>query len=143
MYIFVQDADMIIDNTATGTTLAANRLRIVDELLQSSTHLCVNRAVLTNPAQMEIVNSVILLLKGAIHAKNKVFVEFNVTKELLEDVVAFLPAMKKPTINSLYGGEGFAVKAVVSRSEITTLLPKIRQHGGTDIIVLELKSVVP
>ncbi len=138
------DADMIVDNTATGTTLDANRLRIVDVLCSSSTHLCVHRSVLDNPAQKRVVDNMILLLKSALEARNKVVLEFNVTNEALESVVKFLPSMKTPTINSLYGSQGgYAVKVVVPRADVTQLLPMIKAHGGSDILVSQLSQVVP
>ena len=138
------DADMIVDNTATGTTLDANRLTIVDTLCASSTHLCVHRSVLDRPAQKRAVDNMILLLRSALEARNKVVLEFNVTAEALPAVVKFLPSMKTPTINSLFGDQGgFAVKVVVPRGEVPQLLPKIKASGGSDILVSQLSQVVP
>jgi ATP phosphoribosyltransferase len=138
------DADMIVDNTATGTTLDANRLTIIDTLTSSSTHLCVHRSVLDNPVQKRAVDNMILLLRSALEARNKVVLEFNVTAAALDSVVKFLPSMKTPTINSLFGPDGgFAVKVVVPRSDVPQLLPKIKASGGSDILVSQLSQVVP
>lgn len=71
---------------------------------------------------------------SALEAKNKVVLEFNVSSDALQNVITFLPSMKTPTVNTLFGDRGFAVKVVVPRSEVTSLLPRIKAAGGTDIL---------
>ena len=136
------DADGIIDNTSTGTTLKANRLNIVGEIFQSSTHLCVHRSVLDDPILKLQVDNVIMLLKSALEAKDKVIFEFNIGPDSLDAIIKDLPSMKKPTINQLHNNSGYAIKIVIDRNMVSTLIPKVKNEGGTDILVSALKQVL-
>ena len=138
-----EDADVIVDNTATGSTLAANGLRIVDELLRSSTRLYASRAAMADPARQAPIADLVLLLRAVLDARQRVMLEVNVTAERLEAVCAVLPCMREPTISPLHGQAGFAVKAAVPRSQLASLVPAIKAHGGTDIVVSALAQIVP
>lgn len=138
-----EDADVIVDNTATGSTLAANGLRIVDELLRSSTRLYASRAAMADPARRAPIADLVLLLRAVLDARQRVMLEVNVTAERLEAVCAVLPCMREPTISPLHGQAGFAVKAAVPRSQLAALVPAIKAHGGTDIVVSALAQIVP
>ncbi len=138
-----EDADMIVDNSSTGSTLSANRLQIVDELLKSSTRLFVNPKTLENPERRQVVERFVLLLKSVLQARKRVMLEVNVTAERLEAVVALLPCMRRPTIASLYGDEGYAVKAAVPRAILPTLIPELKEAGGTDVVVTAPDQLVP
>jgi len=137
-----EDADCIIDNTATGSTLQVNRLEIVDTLMHSSTRLYAHPQVMAQPAKRARVESLVLVLKSVLDARRRVVVELNVTAERLEDIIAILPCMRKPTISPLYGEAGFAVKAAVPRADLPTLIPAIKAAGGSDIVVSRLTQVV-
>lgn len=138
-----EDADVIVDNTATGSTLAANGLRIVDELLRSSTRLYASRAAMDDPARRAPIADLVLLLRAVLDARQRVMLEVNVTAERLEAVCAVLPCMREPTISPLHGQAGFAVKAAVPRAQLASLVPAIKAHGGTDIVVSALAQIVP
>ena len=137
-----EDADLIVDNTATGSTLRANGLEIVDELMTSSTRLYANPRALEEPVKRETIDRLVLLIRSVLEARLRVMVEVNVAPERLEAVIAVLPCMRQPTISPLAGGEGFAVKAAVPRAELPMVVPKIKAAGGTDIVVTRLAQIV-
>ncbi|MFU8802956.1 MAG: ATP phosphoribosyltransferase [Bradymonadaceae bacterium] len=138
-----EDADCIVDNTATGSTLVANGLKIVDELMKSSTRLYVNPRVLENTEKREIVERFVLLLGSVLEARQRVMLEVNVDAENLEAIVAILPCMREPTIATLHGGAGYAVKAAVPRSTLTEVIPALKARGGSDIVVTGLTQIIP
>jgi len=137
-----EDADCIVDNTATGSTLAANRLRIVDEVLGSSTRLYASRAAVDDPAKREVIDDLVLLLGSVIEARTRVMLELNVTDEALDAVVAALPCLRRPTVSRLFGERGYAVKAAVPRADLPALLPALRAAGGTDVVVTPCAQIV-
>ena len=138
-----EDADCIIDNTATGSTLRSNNLIIVDELMTSSTRLYVNPRVLEDKARREQVDNLVMLLRSVLESRLRVMLEINVPGEKLEDLVTILPCMREPTVSSLNGNTGFAVKVAVLRSQLTSLIPQIKGKGGTDIVVTSLAQIIP
>ena len=138
-----EDADCIIDNTSSGATLAASKLTILDEILQSSTRVYANPRALDDINKRSNIEDFVLLLKGVLNARERVMVEINVTRQLLNSVASILPCMKTPTISELYADAGFVVKAAVSRKLLPTLIPKIKECGGTDIVVTSLSHVIP
>ena len=138
-----EDADCIVDNTATGATLAANGLAIVDELMTSSTRLYANPRVLEDPARRQRIEDVVLLLRSVLEARRRVMVEVNVPAGALEAVIAVLPCMREPTISPLHGQAGFAVKAAAPRGDLPRLIPLLKARGGGDIVVTDLAQIVP
>ena len=138
-----EDADLIVDNTATGETLAANGLHIFDVLLRSSTRLYASRAAWADPTRRGRIEDLVLVLRSVLEARRRVMVEVNVTDELLEAVVRVLPCMREPTIARLHGNAGFAIKAAVPREALATLIPRVKAAGGTDIVVSALAQLVP
>ena len=138
-----EDADLIVDNTATGNTLRANGLAIVDELMKSSTRLYANPGVLEDPRRKEAVDRFVLLLSSVLEARRRVMVEVNVDAAHLEAVIAVLPCMREPTISRLSGDSGYAVKAAVPREELPAVIPEIKTRGGGDIVVSNLAQIVP
>lgn len=137
-----EDADCIVDVVATGSTLKANGLQIVDELMSSSTRLYANPRVLEDPRQRERIDNLVMLLRSVLEARRRVMVEVNVSREKLEGIVAIMPCMREPTISPLHGEEGCAVKAAVPREELPVLIPRIKALGGTDIVVSKLAQIV-
>lgn len=137
-----EDADCIVDNTATGSTLRANHLALVDEIMRSSTRLYASPRVLDDPSRREAIDSFVLLVRSVLEARSRVIVEINVSAERLEDVIAVLPAMREPTISSLHGQGGFAVKSAVPRADLPRLIPLIKARGGTDIVVTRTSQIV-
>src|SRR5262249_29182410 len=98
-----EDADMIIDNTSTGSTLVANRLTIVDEILQSTTRFFAGRQALQDEWKREKLEQMRMLMQSTLNAERKVLLEMNVSTADLEKLVADLPCMRSPTVASLYG----------------------------------------
>ncbi len=138
-----EDADCIVDNTATGSTLEANGLVIVDELMTSSTRLYASPVALADPNRKSLIDDFVLLLQSVIEARQRVMLELNVSQERLDDVVSGLPAMRVPTVSPLHACGGFAVKAAVRRTELPALIPDLKARGGTDITITNLNQIVP
>jgi len=138
-----EDADLIVDNTATGSTLEANNLVIVDELMRSSTRLYANPASLAHPERREAVDGLVLLINSVLEARRRVMVEVNVTAETIDGVLAVLPCMRRPTISELAGGDGYAVKAAVPRADLPAVIPKLKVAGGSDVVVTKLAQIIP
>ncbi len=137
------DADLIVDNTATGSTLAAHGLQIVDEVMRSSTRLYANPRALERPAVRERVDQLVLLLRSVLDARKRVVIEVNVGPDNLAAVCDALPAMREPTIANLHEGRGFAVKAAVLRDELPDLMPLLKSRGASDILVTSPSQIVP
>ncbi len=138
-----EDADCIVDNTATGATLHANDLGIVDELMRSSTRLYAHPKALDVPEKREIIDKIVLLVRSVLEARHRVMLEVNVTPDILDQVIAVLPCMREPTVAQLHGNAGYAIKAAVPKNDLTRLIPEIKARGGTDVIVTDLAQIVP
>lgn len=138
-----EDADCIVDVVATGATLKANHLNVVEELMTSSTRLYASPAALNDAAMRRRIDGFVMLLESVLEARRRVMVEVNVSADAMERVVAKLPCMREPTIAPLHGHRGYAVKVAVRREELPDLIPRIKALGGTDIVVSELSQIVP
>jgi ATP phosphoribosyltransferase len=138
-----EDADLIVDNTATGSTLEANSLVVVDELMTSSTRLYANPDALNRPERRRAIDALVLLVRSVLEARRRVMVEVNVTPDTLEAVLAVLPCMRQPTVAELAGGGGFAVKAAVPRADLPAVIPKLKAAGGSDVVVTRIAQIVP
>ncbi|HSL19711.1 MAG TPA: ATP phosphoribosyltransferase [Methylomirabilota bacterium] len=138
-----EDADLIVDNTATGSTLEANALVVVDELMTSSTRLYANPDALNHPERRRAIDALVLLVRSVLEARRRVMVEVNVTPDTLEAVLAVLPCMRQPTVAELAGGGGFAVKAAVPRADLPAVIPKLKAAGGSDVVVTRIAQIVP
>lgn len=138
-----EDADVIVDNTATGSTLAANGLRIVADLMRSSTRLYASPSALRDPKRKQQIDDLVLLLEAVLAARKRVMVEVNVSAENLEAVLAVLPAMRQATVSQLAGGSGYAVKAAVPREDLPRVIPRVKACGGTDVVVFRPAQIVP
>lgn len=138
-----EDADCIVDNTATGATLAANALAIIDEIMTSSTRLYASPQAMQSPEKSERIERFALLIRSVLEARQRVMVELNVSQDRLEALVEILPCMREPTVSHLRSESGFAVKVAVKRSELPRLVPLIKRLGGTDIVVTKPEQIVP
>jgi ATP phosphoribosyltransferase len=138
-----EDADVIVDCSATGATLRANGLVIVDTLLRSSTRLYASPAAWAQPEKRRRIEDLALLLSSVLEARQRVMLEVNASGECLERVVAVLPAMRRPTVSPLYGNGSYAVKAAVRRDALPKLIPAVKAAGGTDVVVSTLSQIVP
>ena len=137
-----EDADMIIDNTATRRTLKEHDLHIIATLIESSTRFIANREALQDPWKQEKVSEIQMLFQSVLDARDRVMLELNVGEEDLEKIVEILPCMRAPTVATLHGGQGYAVKAAVKRTEVHKLIPQLKRLGATDILEFELRKVV-
>jgi ATP phosphoribosyltransferase len=138
-----EDADVIVDNCATGSTLKANGLAIIDEIMRSSTRLYASRKAMADPRKREAAESLALLVGSVLEARKRVMIEVNVPADRLAELTAILPFMKSPTVSPLKGGEAFAVKVAAPRASLAGLIPEIKRRGGSDIVVSELSQLVP
>ena len=132
-----------MDVTATGATLAANDLVIVDELLRSSTRLYASPRAMDDPEKRGRIDELVVVLDSVLAARRRVMVEINVTRERLDALIEVIPAMRRPTVSQLHGGDGYAVRAAVPRDDLTEVLPRLRAAGGTDIVVTKTLQIVP
>ncbi|MBQ5498324.1 MAG: ATP phosphoribosyltransferase, partial [Treponema sp.] len=144
---FVQDtedsiAQILIDNTSTGSSLHANHLKIVDTLMESSTRMYASKEALKDPEKKQKIMELKMLFQTVLNARNRVMLEMNVSKDKFDALVKGLPSMKSPTISTLFGGDGYAIKIAVKKSEVPTLLPKLQSLGACDIVEYELRKVM-
>jgi ATP phosphoribosyltransferase len=138
-----EDADLIIDNSATGATLRENGLAEIDVLLRSSTRLFARPGLRDEPERWTRVQDLCLLLRASLDARGRVMLECNVSDDRLDAIIERLPCMRAPTVSQLWGEAGHAVKAAVPRDEVPALLPDLRRLGATDIIVSTLERLSP
>jgi ATP phosphoribosyltransferase len=137
-----EDADVIVDNTSTGTTLKHNRLVIVEELMRSTTRFICNKQALEDPSKRKMLEEMTMLMKSTLLAKEKVMLEMNVSKEDFEKVVSNLPCMRAPTISELYNGDGYAIKIAVPVKEVPDLIPTLVAMGARDILEYKVEKIV-
>lgn len=135
-------ADAVVEATETGSTLRANRLRIVDTLMESNTRLVANPAVMQDAWKREKIETLALLLKAAIAAQGRVGLMLNVKRSDLEAVVAQLPALQRPTISSLSDPDWVAVNTIVEEKTVRTLIPRLKAVGGQGIVEYPLNKIV-
>ena len=138
-----EDADVIVDNTATGATLEANGLVVVNELMRSSTRLYANPSALEDRARRQRIEDLVMLLDSVLVARRRVMLEVNASAECLEAVVAVLPSMRQATVAPLFGNGGYAVKAAVPRDALPQVIPAVKAAGGTDLVVSTFSQIVP
>jgi ATP phosphoribosyltransferase len=137
------DADVVLDITQSGATLAANGLVVVEELLVSSTRLYASAAAWRDQRLRSTIETIAMLLRSVLEARGRVMLELNVDADRLREVVALLPCMREPTLSPLAGNRGFAVKAAVPRDRLAGLIPALKARGGSDLAVTALVQVTP
>jgi ATP phosphoribosyltransferase len=137
-----QLADAIVEVTETGASLRANRLRIVDTVLESATVFIMNREAAATSWKREKAENLILMLQGAIDATNKVGLMLNVRREHLDAVLAVLPALKNPTISTLSDPDWVAVNTIIEEAVVRQILPKLRAAKAQGIVEYPLNKIV-
>ena len=137
-----EDADVIVDNTATGATLEANGLEVVDELMTSSTRLYANPRALETPPHRDRIADLVLVLESVLEARRRVMLEVNVDSGSLDELVAILPCMRRPTVSRLHEDGGYAIRVAVLREALPTLIPLVKARGGTDLVVTAPGQIV-
>ena len=138
-----EDADVIVDNTATGSTLRANDLEIVDTVIKSSTRLYASPQAMENEVKRERIEDLTLLLRSVLDARKRVMIEVNAPEARLKEVVSLLPCMREATVAPLFGDSGFAVRAAVLRDKLPEIIPAVKAAGGTDVVVTSISQIVP
>jgi ATP phosphoribosyltransferase len=135
-------ADAIVEVTETGASLRANRLRIVDTVLESATVFIMNREAAATSWKREKAENLILMLQGAIDATNKVGLMLNVRREHLDAVLAVLPALKNPTISTLSDPDWVAVNTIIEEAVVRQILPKLKAAKAQGIVEYPLNKIV-
>jgi ATP phosphoribosyltransferase len=135
-------ADAIVEVTETGSSLRANRLRILDTVLESNTQLVANRAALADGWKNTRIEHLVLLLNAAIAAQGRVGMMLNVRREDLENVLALLPALRKPTISPLSDEGWVAVNTVLEERTVRELIPRLKNARAEGIVEYPLNKIV-
>lgn len=135
-------ADAIVEATETGSTLRANRLRIVDTLMESNTRLVANPSAMRDGWKREKVDTIALLLRAAIEAQGRVGLMLNVKRADLDRVIAQLPALQRPTVSALSDPDWVAVNTIIEEKTVRTLIPKLKGAGGQGIVEYPLNKIV-
>jgi ATP phosphoribosyltransferase len=135
-------ADAIVEVTETGSSLRANRLRIVDTVLESATVFIMNRESATDTWKREKAENLILMLQGAIDATTKVGLMLNVRREHLDAVLKVLPALKNPTISTLSDPEWVAVNTIIEEAVVRQILPRLKSAKAQGIVEYPLNKIV-
>jgi ATP phosphoribosyltransferase len=135
-------ADAIVEVTETGSSLRANNLRIVCDLLQSTTRFITNEHAYADPWKKEKMDDLVLMLQGAMAAEGKVGLMMNVRKTDLKAVVGILPALQKPTVSSLSDEEWVAVNTIIDENTVRHIIPQLKQAGARGIVEYPLNKVI-
>ena len=135
-------ADAIVEVTETGSSLRANKLAIIDTVLESNTQLIANRQSWDNPQKRRKLEDIRMLLEGAINALGKVGLMLNVHRDHLTAVLSVLPALKRPTISHLSDEEWLAVNTILDESTVRDIIPRLKQAGGQGIVEYPLNKIV-
>ena len=134
--------DAIVEVTETGSTLRANNLRIVEELLQTNTQLIANREAYQDPWKREKIEQISLLLQGALRAEGMVGLKMNVSANDLKGVIEILPSITAPTVSNLFQNDWFSVETIISEKIVRELIPKLQKRGAVGIIEYPLNKVI-
>src|SRR6202008_2680462 len=137
-----QLADAIVEVTETGSSLRANRLRILDTVLESSTVFIMNRKAAEDAAKREKADNLVLMLQGAIAAATRVGLMLNVRRDDLAAVLAVLPALKNPTISALSDSDWVAVNTIIEESVVRQILPRLKAAQAQGIVEYPLNKIV-
>ena len=135
-------ADGIVEVTETGSSLRANRLRILDTVMESNTQLIANEAALADAGKRTKIENIALLLRAAIEAQGRVGLMLNVRRVDLDKILALLPALQRPTISSLSDEQWVAVNTIIEEKTVRDLIPKVKAAGGQGIVEYPLNKIV-
>ena len=135
-------ADAIVEVTETGSSLRANKLKIIDTVMESNTQLIANKESWADAAKRRKLEDIKMLLEGAMNALGKVGLMLNVHKNDLPAVLGVLPALKRPTISHLSDEEWLAVNTILDESTVRDIIPRLKQAGGEGIVEYPLNKIV-
>jgi ATP phosphoribosyltransferase len=135
-------ADAIVEVTETGSSLRANNLRIVDELMQSTTRFIANTEALKDPFKKRKMDNIVMMLKGAIAAEGKVGLMMNVPRKNLDGVLKVLPALQTPTISSMSDPDWVDVNTILSEETVRNIVPQLREAGARGIVEYPINKII-
>jgi len=135
-------ADAIVEVTETGSSLRANNLRIVDEILQSTTRFIANHTAYSNPWVKQKIDDIALMLQGAIAAEGKVGLMVNAPRNALPEILAILPALQQPTISNLADDQWVDIISVIDESVVRSIIPRLKAAGARGIVEYPLNKVI-
>ena len=135
-------ADAIVEVTETGSSLKANRLKIIDTVMESETHLIAGKNAIADPWKREKIDQIAMMLRGAIDAQSQVGLMLNVQRANLDAVLAVLPALNSPTISQLSNSDWVAVNTIVEERVARDVIPRLKAAQATGIVEYSLNKVV-
>jgi ATP phosphoribosyltransferase len=135
--------DAIVDLTETGSSLRANKLRIVDVLMETNTVLIANKTSWSDPVKKAKIENIGMMLEAALQADAKVGLKFNLERTKLDEVLQGLPALRKPTISSLSDDSWVALETVIEKKVSRELIPALKREGAEGIVEFPLNKLVP
>jgi len=134
--------DAIVDITETGSSLRANNLRVVDTILETNTKLIANKKAWANPAKRKKIETIALLVRGALEAESKVGLKMNAPKKALKAITAAVPSLRDPTISPLSNPDWVALETIIDESVVREILPELKALGAEGIVEYPLNKVV-
>lgn len=134
--------DAISELTETGSSLKANKLRIVDTVLESTTKLMANKESIKNPWKKQKIDEISLLLKGALVAESKVGLKMNTEEKNLDAIISLLPSLKNPTVSPLYETNWLAIEAILDEKIVREIIPKLKKAGAQGIVEYPLNKII-
>lgn len=138
-----EDADCIIDNTATGSTLRANGLDIIDEIMTSTTRLYASQEAISDPVRKQMIDDLAMLIRSVLLARTRVMMDLNVEQANLQAVLETLPSMRSPTVSSLRDSQWVAIRSAVPRENLAQIIPKLEAVGARDIVITAAEQLIP
>jgi ATP phosphoribosyltransferase len=135
--------DAIVEGTETGSTLRAHGLKIVDELLSSTTRFVANKTSWDDAWKREKMESMATLMRGAMQADSKVGLKMNAPRAALDEIISILPAMRTPTVSQLSDENWIALEIIAEEKQVRDLIPNLQKAGATAIIEYPLNNVIP
>ncbi len=134
--------DAIVELTETGSSIRANNLRIVDEILQSTPRIIANHDAMADPEKSRKLENIALMLRSCLAAEGKVGLMMNARRGDLDAILSLLPALKKPTVSALSDDEWIAVHTIIEESVVRTLIPKLKAAGARGIVEYGINKII-
>jgi ATP phosphoribosyltransferase len=134
--------DAIVDITETGSSLRANKLRIVDTLLETNPKLIANKNAWEDPVKRRKIETIALLVRGALEAESKVGLKMNAPKKSLAAIIAAVPSLRNPTVSPLSNPDWVALETIIDESVVREILPQLKSLGAEGIVEYPLNKVV-
>ncbi|MDO5579695.1 MAG: ATP phosphoribosyltransferase [Planctomycetia bacterium] len=135
-------ADAIVEVTETGSSLRANNLRIVDEILQSTTRFIANKNAFADPWKRKKIEDLVLMLRATMDAEGMVSIMMNIERKNLDKVLKIIPALQKPTISELSDPDWLDIMTIVNTKDLRTMIPKLKDAGASGIIESKINKII-